>query len=274
MIVREVTCRSILTQSKLADYALNPYTGCANACRYCYASFMCRFTRHDEPWGSFVDVKVNAREVLARQLRRAAPGARVVMSSVCDPYQELEAGYGIARDCLRMLLDVGMRVSVLTKSVLVMRDFDLMAGRDTVRVEVSLATMDEALARELEPGASSPKERVDILAAARERGIRRCGFLGPLIPGIGDTPEALDALFEAVAASEPERIYVDRLNVYPGVWRSLSRHLSRTRPQLLAPVERIWRDPAARAEYEARLGELARATARRHGLEDVCTVLV
>ena len=70
MIVREIECKSILTKSGIegVDYALNPYVGCAHGCVYCYASFMKRFTGHKEEWGAFVDVKVNAAEVLAWQM--------------------------------------------------------------------------------------------------------------------------------------------------------------------------------------------------------------
>ena len=69
VIVRETVCKSILNRSGLSDYSLNCYTGCTHACVYCYARFMQRFHPHDEPWGAFVDVKVNAVEVLKRQLR-------------------------------------------------------------------------------------------------------------------------------------------------------------------------------------------------------------
>ena len=72
--VREVACKTILNRGGLSEYTLNCYTGCAHACAYCYARFMQRFHPHDERWGAFVDVKLNAVEVLKRQLRRAAPG--------------------------------------------------------------------------------------------------------------------------------------------------------------------------------------------------------
>src|SRR5208283_4452770 len=90
VIVRETSCKSILNRSALGGYSLNCYTGCEHACVYCYARFMQRFHPHAEPWGSFVDVKVNAVETLRRQLRRARPGG-VFMSSACDGWQPIEA---------------------------------------------------------------------------------------------------------------------------------------------------------------------------------------
>jgi DNA repair photolyase len=74
--VREIQVKGILTRSRIpaVDYSLNPYVGCWFGCLYCYASFMRRFTQHREPWGEFVDAKINAPEVLERQLRRARAG--------------------------------------------------------------------------------------------------------------------------------------------------------------------------------------------------------
>ena len=89
--VKEVKAKSILNRSKIFDYCLNPYTGCQINCAYCYARlFMRRYSGHTEAWGQFVDVKVNAAEILKKQLDRAKRGT-VWISSVCDPYQPLEA---------------------------------------------------------------------------------------------------------------------------------------------------------------------------------------
>ena len=273
MRTREVSCKTILGKSKLADYCLNPYTGCANACLYCYADFMRRFTDHSETWGEFVDAKVNAPSVLARELRRAKPGAHVVISSVCDAYQKAEEEYRITRRCLSMLLDVGLSVSVLTKSALVARDFDLMEGKENVRVEVSLSTMDEKLAALLEPGASPPVERVAVLMEAKEREIRRGAFLGPLMPGVADTHETMAPLFEAIAPTEPEQILVDSLTLYTGVRRRLRRHL-RGRPDLLGPIERVANSRAARDEYDSRLRHVATDLAREYGLTAALRLIV
>jgi DNA repair photolyase len=92
MIIKEVQAKSILSVSKIRDYVVNPYTGCQHACTYCYASFMKRFTGHKEPWGEFVDVKINAAELLEKEILKKKMG-EVWVSGVCDPYQPLEAKY-------------------------------------------------------------------------------------------------------------------------------------------------------------------------------------
>src|SRR5512137_679848 len=117
MIVKEIVSRSILTKTGIEgyDYCINPYVGCEHGCRYCYASFMKRFTGHQEPWGEFVDVKVNAAQVLRRQLRKATRGSALV-GTVTDPYQPAEKDYAITRGCLEALLEQQLSVHLLTRS--------------------------------------------------------------------------------------------------------------------------------------------------------------
>ena len=84
MIIREINASSILTASRLpaSDYCINPYVGCAHRCLYCYARFMRRFTRHEEPWGHFVDVRINAPSLLERQIKNK--NGTVLLGSVTD----------------------------------------------------------------------------------------------------------------------------------------------------------------------------------------------
>ncbi|MBD3368525.1 MAG: radical SAM protein, partial [Candidatus Eisenbacteria bacterium] len=101
--VFETTAKSVLTRSKIPglDYAVNPYIGCTHSCSYCYATFMKKFMKITDPWGEFVGVKVNAAEVLAREVRRRHPG-RVSLGTVCDPYQEEERRRLLTRSCLEV----------------------------------------------------------------------------------------------------------------------------------------------------------------------------
>ena len=122
--ISEIKAKSILSKSQVYDYALNPYVGCQHACVYCYAKFMKRFTGHKDRWGEFVDVKINAPELLAYELKRKRTG-RVWISGVCDPYQPLEKRYTITKRCLEILVDSGWPFTVQTKSVLVLRDIGL-----------------------------------------------------------------------------------------------------------------------------------------------------
>jgi DNA repair photolyase len=146
MILREIFSKTLLTKTAISgiDYCINPYMGCGHGCRYCYASFMKRFTGHPEPWGEFVDVKVNAPQVLRRQLKRAKPGV-VALSTVTDPYQPVEKRYQITRRCLEVLLEYQFPVTLLTRSPLCLRDMDLFKQFKTIDVGVSITTHDEEI---------------------------------------------------------------------------------------------------------------------------------
>ena len=102
MKVIEIQAKSILSKSKVQAYALNPYVGCEHDCSYCYARFMKKFTQHDEAWGNFVDVKINAPEILKKEVLKKKKG-KVWISGTCDPYQALENKYQLTRKCLEIL---------------------------------------------------------------------------------------------------------------------------------------------------------------------------
>jgi len=125
------------------DYAVNPYVGCQHGCAYCYAVFMKRFTAHKEEWGQFVDVRINAPQVLARQLRRAQPGS-VTLGTVTDAYQPLERQYRLTRGCLQALASYErFATTVLTKGALVLRDLDVLQQMMDVEVGFTITTLDE-----------------------------------------------------------------------------------------------------------------------------------
>ena len=246
-VVRETVCKTILNRGGLSDYTLNCYTGCTHACVYCYARYMQRFHPHDEPWGAFVDVKVNAVEVLKRQLRRATPGS-VFLSSACDGWQPVEARWRLTRRCCELLLERGFQLHVLTKSALVLRDMDLFVGRP-VQIGVTLTTLDEQLSKLWEPGAASVEGRLGVIEAARRAGLETSVMFGPLLPFLSDSQAAIDALLGRAAELGIDRIWVDGLNPRPRVWPAVAELLRKNFPELLQPYRKILFDQASRADY-------------------------
>ncbi len=203
--VKEVKAKSILNKSKIFDYCLNPYTGCQHNCTYCYARlFMKRYSGHKEPWGEFVDVKVNAPELLKKQLEKAKKGT-VWISSVCDPYQPLESKYMLTRQCLKELADKQFPVNIQTKSKLVLRDLDLFLQFEEIEVGFTITTDDEKIAKLFEPRASPVKERLKALEKIHSKGIKTFAFIGPLLPG---NPEKLIEQLEGMT----DKIFIDKMN--------------------------------------------------------------
>lgn len=151
-IVKSIDVKGVLTKSNLpvADYSVNPYVGCAHGCKYCYASFMKRFTNHPEPWGSFVDVKCWPD---IKNPKRYA-GKELFIGSVTDPYQPLEETYGRTRALLEQMQGSGCTVSIATKSDLVLRDLDLIKSFPNARVSWSINTLDEHFREEMDEAVS------------------------------------------------------------------------------------------------------------------------
>jgi DNA repair photolyase len=209
MIVREVQVKSILSASKVYDYVVNPYVGCQHGCSYCYARFMKRFTGHKEPWGEFVDVKVNAPELLRAEIARKRKG-RVWVSGVCDPYQPLEAKYEITRRCLETLAEWDWPVIVQTRSPLVLRDEDILKKGRSFEAGLSITTADDGIRRLFEPKAPPVEERVRALDELHRGGIRTYAMIAPMLPRAEGLPELL--------AGKVDYLLVDRMNYNYGDW--------------------------------------------------------
>lgn len=206
MLIKEINVKTILTKTGIKgfDYCLNPYVGCGHACRYCYASFMKRFTGHSEPWGDFVDVKINAPQVLQKQLKRVRKGS-VLISTVTDPYQPLEKKYGLTRQCLEALLDHPFPVDILTRSPLVLRDIDLFKRFTDLTVGLSIGTDKEEIKKIFEAHSPSIASRLEALTTLHGQGIKTYAFIGPLLPM---DPIALAEKLTGLVDS----VLIDRLN--------------------------------------------------------------
>lgn len=264
MIVKEIECKSILTKSgiKAVDYAINPYVGCEHGCLYCYATFMKRFTGHEEEWGTFVDVKVNAAEVLAKQLRRAKPG-NITFGTVTDAYQPLEEQYGITRACLEALVGYDWPVCILTKSALVLRDLELIRELKDVEVAFTITTMDDEVRRHFEPTSSSIAERLEALHTLREAGISTWAFCGPLLPFLSDGESEIDALFGELKRAKVGYVLVDSLNLRGASWGRVRKLLAAHYPELVEGYHALSTD---RKPYHQALMEKTRRIAANHNL--------
>jgi DNA repair photolyase len=165
---------------------------------------MKRFTGHIEPWGSFVDVKTNAPEILRRQLKRAKRG-NVMLSSVTDPYQPVEAEYGLTRKCLEVLALYQLPLNILTKSPLVLRDIDIISELKDAEVGLTITTDDEKIRKIFEPEAPTISVRIEALKKLHKAGINTYAFIGPVLPM---NPANLAGQIKPYV----NRILIDRMN--------------------------------------------------------------
>ena len=205
MKIQEIDVKTIMTKTNLpvSDFAVNAYVGCYHACKYCYASFMKRFTNHPEPWGEFIDVK-NWPAIKDRGQFR---GKEAFFSSVTDPYQPHEARFKRTRMILEQLQGTGIQVSISTKSDLVLRDLDLIKTFPGSRVSWSINTLDEEFRKEMDR-AVSIERRLEAMRQFYEAGIETTCFISPIFPGITD----VKAIIEQVKG-QCNLVWLENLNL-------------------------------------------------------------
>ena len=209
MKLREIKAKNILSKSQIYDYALNPYVGCQHNCVYCYAKFMKRFTGHRERWGEFVDVKINAPELLVSEVNKKSIG-RVWISGVCDPYQPVEKRYELTRRCLAILAEKGWPLTVQTKSSLVLRDIEILKSAKDAEVGFTITTADEKIRKIFEPGAPPVSKRIEALQKLHSEGIKTFVMVAPILPGAEGLVKALKG--------KVHYVILDRLNYHYADW--------------------------------------------------------
>lgn len=189
MIIKEIKTNDYLTKSNLpsSDYVINPYVGCTHGCKYCYASFMKRFTGHDEKWGEFIDIKSCNKKIDLKKIS----DKNVFLSSVTDCYNELEEKYCITRNILEQLQYSDCNLSISTKSKLILRDIDILKKIKNLTVSLSINTLDEKFRSDMD-NASSINERLETLRKLHENGIYTILFMSPIFPYITEWKKIIE----------------------------------------------------------------------------------
>jgi DNA repair photolyase len=261
--VTEEKARKIITRNDSPDIgfdrSINPYRGCEHGCVYCFArpthAYMGLSAGLD--FESKLFVKPDAPELLAREL--SAPGytPRVIaIGTNTDPYQPIERKYEVMRRILEVLEEAGHPVGIVTKSVLVTRDIDIlsrMARRNLAKVALSVTSLDPKLARTMEPRASTPPKRLEAIRLLSEAGIPTTVMTAPIIPAINDM-EIERILDAAYAAGAREAGYV--LLRLPLEVRDLFREwLMANFPDRYRHVFKLIRDMRGGKDYDAKWGE-------------------
>ncbi|PWW62430.1 intein/intein [Actinokineospora spheciospongiae] len=219
-----------------------------------------------------VVVKLNAAQVLNRQLHSPTwPRAHVAMGTNTDPYQRAEGRYGLMPGIIRALRESGTPFSILTKGTLLSRDLPVLAAaaKDVpVGLGVSLALLDEDLQRSLEPGTPSPRARLELVKRITDAGLP-CGvFVAPVLPGLTDSVEQLDALLREIAQAGATGVTVLPLHLRPGAREWFAGWLAREHPLLVPLYRRIYgRGSTAASGYRAALAARVGPLVRRHRLE-------
>jgi DNA repair photolyase len=256
--VTELQVKSIFTKSGLpgSDYVINPYNGCQFACLYCYAAQIARWKHPDKEWGSFLDVKINAPELLKKELTKLAKKylsknfGSVFFSSVTDPYTGLEAKYQLTGKCLEALADFGYEgeISLQTKSPLVTRDIDLLKKLKNISVGFTVTTLDDQVSRFLEVGAPPVSSRLEAIKKLTAGGIHTYAFIGPVLPHFVKNKTEINKLLDALQTAGVTEVWFEHLNLSPKIKARLFAYLQKNAPELIPDFQR-----ADNAQYRAEL---------------------
>ena len=231
-IVNEIQVKSVLSKSNLpvCEYSVNPYVGCPHACKYCYASFMKRFTNHPEPWGEFLDVKYwaeikNPQKYAEKEL---------FIGSVTDPYNPQEEIYGRTRALLEQLKGSGAKLSIATKSDLILRDLDLIKSFPDTRISWSINTLDEEFKDDMDK-AVSIERRLKTMKPFHDAGIRTTCFISPIFPEITDVKAIIEQ-----AKEHCNLIWLENLNLRGGYKAVIMDYIAEKYPQLVPLYQAIY----------------------------------
>lgn len=233
MVVREKEVKSILTKSPVhGGYSANPYAGCEHNCLYCYAKYLPDWTGHEgERWGEYIDVK--HWKPLTEKQKKNLRGKSIFISSATDPYQPVEHVYFRTRKLLEELVGTGAEILVVTKSINVIRDWDLLQELNAT-VALSINTLDDSFRGDMDCG-SPIALRESALEILHDKGIYTTCFISPVFPGITDAPTIIKHVTGIC-----DEVYLEHLvlqNPYKG---PVLYYIRTRRPDLYPYYDRIF----------------------------------
>ena len=271
---QEIVCRSALNRVQGMPFAwtLNPYRGCTHGCHYCFARRYQPQLEMDAggEFSSVILVKVNFADVLRRELRRKPRlGERAAFGTATDPYQPIEGSYRLTRRSLEALVERPLRIDLVTRGPLVVRDTDLLvelSRRSACTVSISVPTTDEEAWRRLEPGTAHPLQRLRALRTLAAAGVDAGVLMAPIVPGVSSAPAKLEATVRAVADHGAQFVGGGLLHLEGGARAHFLEFLAREYPELSAGYRRLYAGKHPSPRYAEQVLSILGGLQARHGL--------
>ncbi len=255
-------------------WTVNPYRGCEFGCKYCYARYSHEFMELRDP--ELFESKIYAKQFNAQafrtEVRRLKLGESIWIGTATDPYQPAERRFRITRGMLEVLAsERGLDVGITTKSDLVGSDAELLARiahHNTVRVHVTITTLDDALARLIEPRAPRPALRLDAVRKLSQAGIPVSVLAHPVMPLINDSEKSLDAVCAAAALHGATAFSAAPLFLKPCSYQVFLPFLEERFPHLVRRYrERFEKSAYLKGQYPEMIQERVRRIRARHNLK-------
>lgn len=289
---QEIIAKTILNKKKkpdewfLDDYTLNPYSGCSFNCLYCYI----RGSKYGIHMEKKLSIKVNATELLERQLKNLTKKNKygvIVLSSATDPYLQVEKDIGLTRKLLEIILEYRFPLHIITKSDLVIRDFDLLHEIDKSAVlpsnlqkktnrglfiTFSFSTTEDSIAKIFEPGATIPSIRLQTLKQTSIAGFHAGVSMMPLLPFISDSEEQMDKMLEAFKTAGAKYVFPASLTLFgegPADSKTLMfRAVEKHYPHLIDNYKNLFAgDFRVAADYQRQLSEKINRLLKKHEIK-------
>ena len=252
--------------------AINPYRGCEFACRYCYARYTHEFLeRTPDDFEHNIFFKQDAAWLLRQELKKVKQGTEIALGTATDPYQPLERKQRITRSLLQVFAETsGLRLGIVTKSTMILRDIELLkeiAQRHELTVHLTVTTMDQKLARILEPRAPRPDLRIAALSRLRAAGLR-CGVMcSPLMPGITDSRRSIGSVGKAASAANANFLAAGALFLKPCSLPTFLEFVRKHFPDQLEDYQRRYSTSAfVDIAYKRRVDEIVESVRREYKL--------
>lgn len=273
--VKSILNRSVSKRRLSFGWSINPYRGCEFACRYCYARYTHEFMELRDP-GMFerrIFIKQNAAWLLQQELRQVREGDEIALGTATDPYQPVERTAKVTRSILEVFArQRGLRLGIVTKSALILRDIDLLteiAEHNQLVLHLTITTPDTSLARTLEPRAPRPDLRFRAVRELRRAGLQAGILCSPLLPGITDTLAALDEMAMLAKRADASFFCAQPLFLKACSRETFLAFIRQYFPALEASYQARYADDAfVSATYQERMNQLVRSVTKKHGLRE------
>ena len=267
-----IEAKTILTKSGLpgSDWVINPYNGCLFGCMYCYSAQIARWKHPNEEWGTYLDIKMNAPELLKKELSNLEKRLKgkdfgsVFLSSVTDPYVGMEAKYKLTRKCLEVLADFGYKgeIAIQTKSPLATRDIDILKRLKHVTIGFTVTTLDDKVSRFLEVKAPPVSSRIRALKELHDSDIATYAFVGPILPYFTSNEHKINELLDKLKEVGVKEVWFEHINLNPRIKLQLFNFLRKESPELIPEFER-----ADTEEYREKLDKIINKAVQKRNLK-------
>jgi DNA repair photolyase len=270
---RGILNRCVSNRRMPFTWTINPYRGCEFACKYCYARYTHEFMemRDGVDFERKIYVKQQAAWLLRQDLKKVKRGEEIAIGTATDPYQPAEKRFEVTRSILEeFAMHRGFEIGIVTKSDLVLRDIEVLrriSEQNELFVNLTVTTLNAKLARILEPRAPRPDLRMKAVEELNRAGVRAGVICAPVVPGITDSPSALDAVVNATKEAGGKYIYANPLFLKPCSASIFLPFLEREFPALVEEYRKRYADKAFVSKaYAKRISELMASLRQKHGI--------